>query len=387
MIKFKSLTVGIDATNLRGGGGITHLIELLRVAELNLYSIERVVVWGGIPTLKEIDDRPWLDKRTASALNKGLIQRMLWQYYSLSPAAHEARCDVLLIPGGLCLCNFHPVVTMSRNLLPFEMCELLRYRWSLMTCRLLLLRLMQSRTFRKSDGVIFLTEYARETVSRITGKLRGQTCIVPHGINPRFVKVPKLQRVIAKYDGAHPYRVLYVSKIDVYKHQWHVVEAVAALRKQGFPIVLDLVGQADPIALKQLNQTMDGVDVERRWAHYHGEIPFDELHFRYAEADLGLFASSCENMPNILLETMAAGLPIACSNRGPMPEMLGQSGVFFNPEQPEDIVRALLELIESPQARKKLAQSSYERVQAYSWQRCANETFSFLVRVIQQQKQ
>jgi glycosyltransferase involved in cell wall biosynthesis len=386
MVKFKSLTVGIDATNLRCGGGITHLIELLRVAKLDLYGIERVVVWGSLPTLNELDNRPWLDKRTASALNKGLIQRTLWQRYRLSPAAHDARCDVLFVPGGLYLCNFHPVVSMSRNLLPFEMCELLRYRWSLTTCRLLLLRLMQSRTFRKSDGVIFLTKYARETVSSVAGKLRGQTCIVPHGVNPRFVKVPKLQRVIAKYDGAHPCRVLYVSRIDRYKHQWHVIEAVAALRKQGFPIVLDLVGTADPIALKQLNQTMDRVDVERRWTHYHGEIPFNELHLRYAEADLGLFASSCENMPNILLETMAAGLPIACSNRGPMPEVLGQSGVFFNPEQPEDIVRALLKLIESPQARTELARSSYERVQEYSWQRCANETFRFLVGVIKQQK-
>jgi glycosyltransferase involved in cell wall biosynthesis len=135
-----------------------------------------------------------------------------------------------------------------------------------------------------------------------------------------------------------------------------------------------------------LNQTIDRVDAERRWVHYHGAIPFNELHLRYAEADLGLFASSCENMPNILLETMASGLPIACSNRGPMPEVLGQAGVFFNPEQPEDIARALHELINSPKTRKRLARASYERAQQYSWLRCADETFRFLVGVIQQRK-
>jgi glycosyltransferase involved in cell wall biosynthesis len=165
-----------------------------------------------------------------------------------------------------------------------------------------------------------------------------------------------------------------------------VVEAVAALRKLGFPIVLDLVGPAYPPALKRLNQTIDRLDFERRWVHYQGAIPFNELHLRYAQADLGLFASSCENMPNILLETMASGLPIACSNRGPMPEVLGQAGVFFNPEQPEDIARALRELIELPQTRTKLARASFERAQAYSWVRCAEETFRFLVGVIQQQK-
>ena len=235
---------------------------------------------------------------------------------------------------------------MSQNLLPFEIHELRRYGWTLFSKKLLMLRIVQSRSFRKTDGVIFLTKYARDVVLRFTGELRGQTCTVPHGLNPRFNKAPKLQRAITEYDDTHPYRVLYVSIIDQYKHQWHVVNAVAALRKQGFSIVLDLVGPAYPAALKRLNQTIDRLDVERRWVHYHRAISLNELYLRNAEADLGLFASSCENMPNILLEIMASGLPIACSNRGPMPEVLGQAGVFFNPEQPEDIARALRELIE-----------------------------------------
>jgi glycosyltransferase involved in cell wall biosynthesis len=69
-----------------------------------------------------------------------------------------------------------------------------------------------------------------------------------------------------------------------------------------------------------------------------------------------------------------------------MPEVLGQAGVFFNPEQPEDIARALHELINSPKTRKRLARASYERVQQYSWLRCADETFRFLVGVSQQRK-
>jgi glycosyltransferase involved in cell wall biosynthesis len=69
-----------------------------------------------------------------------------------------------------------------------------------------------------------------------------------------------------------------------------------------------------------------------------------------------------------------------------MQEVLGQAGIFFNPEQPEDIARALRELIESPQTRTELAQASYARVQQYSWLRCADETFRFLVGVIQQRK-
>lgn len=386
MTTAKVLTIGIDATNLRGGGGITHLVELLRIAEPAYSNIERIVVWAGISTLKLIEDRPWLDKRSMSLLDNGLLHRTLWQILHLSESARKEGCDLLFVPGGSYTGNFHPVVIMSQNLLPFDMAELKRYGWVFFRLKLLLLRLTQSCSFKKADGIIFLTEYASEVVLKVTGKLLGKTSIVPHGLSPRFNRSPKIQRDIAEYNDSNPYRVLYVSIVDQYKHQWHVVEAIATLRKKGFPVVLDLVGPAYTPALMRLNATIDAIDFGRSWVHYHGAISFDELHHQYAQSDLGLFASSCENMPNILLETMASGLPIACSKKRPMPEILGRAGIYFDPEEPDDIARALCELIESPNLRAELSEASYATAQQYSWQRCADETFSFLNAIVHEYK-
>ncbi len=377
------MILGIDASNIRSGGGVTHLTELLREIEPASFGIKRIVIWGG-DVLKGLENRPWLEKRSPVALSKGILRRALWQRFSLSKVVRNEGCDVLFIPGGSYAGNFHPVVTMSRNLLPFDMSELKRYRWSFTGFRLLLLRRSQVYSFRRVDGLIFLTDYACKAVTRITGKLNAKYCIIPHGLNARFTKTPKIQYDITKYDEAHPYRILYVSIIDLYKHQWYVVEALAILRKLGLPIVLDLIGPAYLPALKMLNAAIAQVDTDRSWVHYHGAIAFETLHKYYEQADLGLFASSCENMPNILLETMASGLPIACSNRGPMPEVLGQAGVYFDPEQPKDIARALQELIESTQLRTKLSNASYELAQQFSWKRCAQETFQFLVDVKKQ---
>ena len=120
---------------------------------------------------------------------------------------------------------------------------------------------------------------------------------------------------------------------------------------------------------------------ESEYIRYVGELPHAELHKQYAQANLCLFASSCENMPNILLENMASGLPIACSNHNPMPEVLGDAGVYFDPESPIEITSAIRAMIESPELCASLAQASFERAQAYSWARCANETFEFLADV------
>ena len=64
-------------------------------------------------------------------------------------------------------------------------------------------------------------------------------------------------------------------------------------------------------------------------------------------SDLFVFASSCENMPNTLLEAMSTGLPIACSFRGPMIEVLKDGGLYFNPEEPSSIEFAISELIKT----------------------------------------
>lgn len=377
------MIVGIDATNIRGGGGVTHLKELLNSLEPSRFGIKRVVVWGGATLLNALCDQQWLDKCNPSELNKGLIKRTYWQYCKLTRVVKDAECDILLVPGGRYAGNFHPVITISQNLLPFEMRELCRYGWTFFTFKLLLLRVTQSLSFKKSDGIIFLTNYAHDVVLKVTGKLHAHIKIVAHGINPRFNKKPSKQRDINYYNAEHPYRVLYVSIIDEYKHQWHVVKAIATLRQQGLPIVLDLVGPANPQSLKKLNAEIKS----QPWVSYHGAIEFNLLHQQYAKADLGLFASSCENMPNILLEIMASGLPIACSNKQPMSSILGNAGVYFDPEKPEEIALALLTLIRSPSLRFGLAQASYARAQEYSWKRCANETFEFINEVIGKYKE
>lgn len=372
------MRLGIDASNIRVGGGVTHLAELLRTVDPPTYGFSQVIVWSGQATLNRIEDSPWLTKSYQSIIDKGLPYRTFWQRFVLSRLARMAQCDVLFVPGGSYAGDFHPVVAMSRNMLPFEWRELQRYGCSLTSFRLMLLRWRQSRTFRQADGLIFLTQYARDGVMRVIKTNAGKTKSISHGIDERFNCPPREQLAIEGYSTARPFRILYVSIIDEYKHQWQVAEAVAQLRNSGLPVALELVGPAYPPALAKLNETLDRVDSARVFVRYVGAIPHEELHARYAGAELCLFASSCENMPNILLEGMVSGLPIACSNRGPMPEILGDAGVYFDPENPEDIARALRELIQFPELRARLAQASFNRSKAYSWERCAAETFEFL---------
>ena len=131
---------------------------------------------------------------------------------------------------------------------------------------------------------------------------------------------------------------------------------------------------------------MTKADREGDFIRYLGSSPHDELPARYASADACVFASSCENLPNILLEGMASGLPIACSDRGPMPELLGDAAVYFNPELQSSIEEALERLLNSPELRYSLAKKTYQLSQKYTWDKCADQTFYFLKKCILSQQ-
>jgi glycosyltransferase involved in cell wall biosynthesis len=66
-----------------------------------------------------------------------------------------------------------------------------------------------------------------------------------------------------------------------------------------------------------------------------------------------------------------------------MPEVLGDAGVYFDPESPIEIESALQTLAGDDALRARLAQQAWLKAQQYSWQRCADETFEFIAQVAQ----
>lgn len=374
------MQLGIDASNLRSGGSVTHLSELLRVARPEKHGIKRVFVWGGQNILRHLPQRDWLESVHEPTLDGTLPMRVMWQQTKLSRLAKAAACDLLFVPGGTYLGDFKPYVTMSRNALPFDFSQVRLYGASPMLLRFLLLRLSQVKTMRRADGTIFLDDYARSLVVRAAGKLKGPHVIIPHGVAEKFRAAPRAQKQLSEYSQGEPFRLLYVSTIDAYKHQWHVVEAVAGLVGKGLPVTLELIGHAHPPSLRRLQRVIRQLNAQE-YVAYRGAIPHADLPAAYARADAFVFASGCENLPNTLLEAMTAGLPIACSNRDPMPGILGDGGVYFDPEAPAAMAIVLQELLESPDARATYSAAAYARARAYTWERCAEETFSFLKKI------
>jgi glycosyltransferase involved in cell wall biosynthesis len=319
-------------------------------------------------------------------MEKNYLQRALWQHKKLDFKLTEEKCDVLFVPGGAFTTKFRPVVTMSQNLIPFELNEMLRYGISLIAFKFLLLRFFLSFSFKKANGTIFLTKNAKDSVLKVTKSLKGASSVIPHGIDKKFFLPPRPQRKINKFSCEYPFQLLYVSTIEPYKHHHRVIDATVKVRDNGFPLVLKLIGSGNSVELNRLKKKINNIDPEGNIINYIGFVSNEELPSEYFSANIFLFASSCENMPITLMEGMASGVPIVCSDRGPMPEVLGDAGVYFNPENTGSIARAIRTLTESPELRVKKAKMAFKQAQKYSWSRCAKETFSFLSHILDDYK-
>ena len=374
-----SLVIGIDASNLRAGGGRTHLVELLQAAAPHLRGIRRVVIWGSDATLAGLPRAPWLEALHVKALDGNLAARVAWQTRELPRLAHREDC-LLFAPGGRLPRTRQPTVVMCRNMLPFEATERRRFP-PLRRLRLEMLRYAQKRSFQRADGLIFLSDYARASVLRQMRRPPRRSIVIPHGVNARFRLAPRPARPVETFRPEAPFRVLYVSYLAPYKHQVEVAHAIARLRRR-IAIEIDFVGHADSrVDARKFDALRKELDPPGRWMRHHDAVPHAALTEFYANAECFVFASSCENLPNVLIEAMAAGLPIAYAARGPMPAIMGEAGESFDPESPASIAAAVERLALDWRIRERAAEDAYRLSAAFDWSVCAARTLDFLRQV------
>ena len=371
-----SFVVGIDASRNRSGGAINHLIGILS-GDLTVYGITSAHVWSYKELLEQLPESPRLMKHNPPALEQSIFHQIWWQRTRLPVELSNQDCNIVLNTDSGTVCRFRPNIVISQDMLSFEKGEIKRYPLvSRQRLRLILLRYITISSFRQTDGALFLSNYAAKTIQCFTGKLK-QSRIVPHGVDTVFISDLKGKR--RSLTLHRPIRCLYVSNAAMHKHQWSVIEAVAKLRNAGQELSLTLVGGGVGRAQRIMENAIRRVDPQGAFIRTLGAVKHEKISFILSRSDIFIFASSCENMPITLIEAMASGVPIACSDRGPMPEVLQDGGLYFNPEDPDSIAMAVKTMLDDHQLRLRLSKRSQELSSKFSWEKCARETWQFLV--------
>lgn len=107
---------------------------------------------------------------------------------------------------------------------------------------------------------------------------------------------------------------------------------------------------------------------------FTGYVSNSQLAALYQKASCFIFPSLYEGFGIPLLEAMHYRCPVIASNAASLPEVGGDAAIYFDPKDPQDLVKALDKVIGNDQVRQSLVKKGLKRVQLFSWERSAEET-------------
>jgi glycosyltransferase involved in cell wall biosynthesis len=215
---------------------------------------------------------------------------------------------------------------------------------------------------RSAHRVIAISQAARADLVASFGLEPAKVDVTPLGV--RFPEEPRREERAGL--------VLCVAQKRPYKNLASLVRAVADLRDEGATLVLPGSPTEHEGELRRLASEL-GVADRVRFPAWISDEQLEEL---YASASCFVLPSLIEGFGLTVLEAMARGLPVACSNRPALPEVAGDSALLFDPLDQAAVTDAVRRLLRDPELRASLARRGRERARSFTWRRTAEETLA-----------
>ena len=230
-----------------------------------------------------------------------------------------------------------------------------------------------------SDRIVTRSEYTRQTVCTHLRVDPQRVHVTPGGIDTeRFrpiagAKIWLAERYgLARDDGV--YNLLYVGTEAPRKNLGVLLQSMAVLKRQHLAMrLLKVGGPGHPRARAALLAQIEELGLERD-VLFLGAVADDELPRLYSAADLVVLPSLVEGLGLPVLEGMACGSPVVCSDAGALPEVAADAAVVVDPRDVQGLAEAIAAVAQNVDLRERLVQKGLHRVRGFSWAKTAGST-------------
>ena len=234
------------------------------------------------------------------------------------------------------------------------------------------MRVLVPLAARRSHRVIVDAETTREDLQRHLGLRREKVDVAPLAARvPTDPEITPEAELRARLDLGERPVVLSLSAKRPHKNLPRLLRALAAIESDRRPALV-VPGYATPHErdLRTLAAEL-GIDDLIRLPAW---LPAPDLEGLYRVATCAVFPSLYEGFGLPVLEAMARGVPVACSNRSALPEVAGDAALLFDPEDVEAIRVATERLLDDASLAERLRIAGRERAARFTWERTAQLT-------------
>ena len=375
------LRVGVDAAtwaNDRGFGRFTR--ELMKALISRDSGIEYTLVFDRPPQETMPSGAKVLSAATRRGLNEshaGDSSRSMLDLLRMAWAVRKADFDVFFFPA---VYSYFPILGRTPCVVCYHDCTAERLPQYLFP-KPINHRLWQVKTalaLRQTTRAMTVTQTSARDIESIFKMPRSRIDVVTEGADPVFRTLPPAAGIEARdgfgvKDGED--LLVTLGGMNAHKNILGLLRAmpqIVAKRPQvRLVIVGDTSGRGFWDNVPELMAFVAAHPPLEKHVQFSGYLDDDAV-VRLLNGATGLvFPSLWEGFGLPAVEAMQCGVPVLASNRGSLPEVVGDAGLFFEPEDPADIARTVLMFLEDAGLRARLGKTALTRAADFSWERAA----------------
>ncbi len=305
------------------------------------------------------------------------LLNIAWHQTSLPAICHRKEFDVLFLPAASRRTPFRvpcPMVGTVHDMSPFHVSGKYDHARIFYQTRLL------PQLLKRLTHIIAISESTKRDIQAYAGVPDDRITVIHHAANtdvfyPRDKKAAITS--VGHYGIRSPY-MIYTSRIESPgKNHLGLIRAFEKIKKEeSIPHQLVLAG-ADWNGAEEVHK----VAAQSAYSNdilLTGYVHGKDLPNLYCGADLLVFPSLFEGFGLPILEAMACGVPVACSNLSSMPEIAGGAAVLFDPLDSDSIAKGILSIILSGEEAIDIGRRGLERSTDFSWEKTARQTLDVI---------
>lgn len=390
------MRIGVDATsrqNNRGYGRHARALlnALIPLDQENQYTLFVDTAESGdtLPPEAEVrlvtTDAP---TAVATAANGHRTARDMWR---MSRAMSDSRYDLLLFPT---VYSYVPVFSRAKKIVMIH--DVIAETYPQLTLPSFTARLFWRSKVAigrwQADAIVTVSDYSRQGILKHFKTAEDRVFVVGEASDPVFRRLPnpqpteKLRKLGITGDAR---LVVYVGGFSPHKNLHTLVSAFAKI--VGNPAFSDarlvMVGEYEKEVFHSCYAAIKRQTAELGIASrvvFTGYLPDEELVVLLNLASVLALPSLIEGFGLPAVEAAACGCPVIATTASPLPALLGESGIFVNPANQEELDAALNRVLESGELRKKMQRAGLAAAAGLTWEAAARQMMELLHQVTAQ---
>jgi glycosyltransferase involved in cell wall biosynthesis len=236
---------------------------------------------------------------------------------------------------------------------------------------------------RQANRIIAVSDSTKNDIVSLYGINPSKVTVIPSAVGDRFRIInrnsPELIKVKEKYNLPYKF-VLFLGTIEPRKNIIALIRAFEALQKYAQENQKEELQKYKLVVAGSPGWKNEGIFQEINNSEFKDDIKIinfvddEDKPYLYNLASLFVYPSFFEGFGFPPLEAMKCGVPVIASNNSSLPEIIGDAGILVDPDKPEEIYRAMREVLGSRELQLELIKKGFEKAEQFNWKRTAKKT-------------